>query len=222
MRATPLGSDGRIHPNRLLVALQEHLEPDAALIADGGDFLSFARIGLSASTYLDPGSLGCLGVGTPFGIAASLAYPDRQVVVATGDGALASTRWKSIQRCGIRRDCSSSSRTTARGRSRYMTIRYVREGWSAPALQSVDYAAMARAFGMHGERVERIEDLDGAIKRGLRERPALLDVVVSSEARSSDGSSGLATVPDLQALEAWDRAEREWRQDGESPATVKK
>ena len=57
------------------------------LIADGGDFLSFARVGLSASTYLDPGSLGCIGVGTPFGIAASLAYPDRQVVVATGDGA---------------------------------------------------------------------------------------------------------------------------------------
>ena len=55
--------------------------------ADGGDFLSFARVGLPASTYLDPGSLGCIGVGTPFGMAASLAYPDRRVVVATGDGA---------------------------------------------------------------------------------------------------------------------------------------
>jgi thiamine pyrophosphate-dependent acetolactate synthase large subunit-like protein len=57
------------------------------LVADGGDFLSFARVGLQASTYLDPGSLGCIGVGTAFGIAASLACPGRQVVVATGDGA---------------------------------------------------------------------------------------------------------------------------------------
>ena len=57
------------------------------VVADGGDFLSFARVGLPASTYLDPGPLGCIGVGTPFGIAASLACPERTVVVATGDGA---------------------------------------------------------------------------------------------------------------------------------------
>jgi acetolactate synthase-1/2/3 large subunit len=56
------------------------------VIADGGDFLSFARVGLNAGGYLDPGSLGCLGIGVPFGIAASLAQPNRQVVVATGDG----------------------------------------------------------------------------------------------------------------------------------------
>jgi hypothetical protein len=56
-------------------------------VADGGDFLSFARVGLATSTWLDPGPLGCIGVGTPFGIAASLACPDRIVYVATGDGA---------------------------------------------------------------------------------------------------------------------------------------
>jgi len=43
-------------------------------------------VGLPASTYLDPGSLGCTGVGTPFGIAARLACPDRTVAVITGDG----------------------------------------------------------------------------------------------------------------------------------------
>ena len=70
---------------------------------------------------------------------------------------------------------------------------------------------MARAFGMHAERVERAEDLKGAIARALSNRPALLDVVVSPEARSSDGKSGLAWVPDLQPLTAWDQAERNWR-----------
>jgi acetolactate synthase-1/2/3 large subunit len=43
-------------------------------------------------------------------------------------------------------------------------------------------------------------------------KPALLDVLVTPEAASSDAKSGLAWVPDLQALGAWDEAERAWRQ----------
>jgi acetolactate synthase I/II/III large subunit len=42
--------------------------------------------------------------------------------------------------------------------------------------------------------------------------PALLDVLVTPQAASSDAKSGLAWVPDLQALGAWDEAERNWRQ----------
>ena len=79
-------------------------------------------------------------------------------------------------------------------------------------LQFADHAAMARAFGMHGERVERAEDLPVAIERALANRPALLDVVVTPEAVSSDAKSGLAWVPDLQAIAAWEDAERTWRQ----------
>ena len=62
-------------------------------------------------------------------------------------------------------------------------------------------------------RVERAEDLPAAIDRALARRPALLDVVVTPEAMSSDGQSGLAWVPDLQPLAAWDDAERRWRQE---------
>ncbi|MCM0044415.1 MAG: thiamine pyrophosphate-dependent enzyme [Burkholderiaceae bacterium] len=78
-------------------------------------------------------------------------------------------------------------------------------------LQCSDYAAMARAFGMHAERVERAEDLGPAIERAMQSLPALLDVLVAPEAKSSDGRSGLAWVPDLQALGAWEAAERAWR-----------
>ena len=78
-------------------------------------------------------------------------------------------------------------------------------------LQFADHAAMARAFGMYAERVERADDLDDAIGRALAYRPALLDVIVTPQARSSDGKSGLAGVPDLQALGAWDEAECRWR-----------
>lgn len=72
-------------------------------------------------------------------------------------------------------------------------------------LRFSDYAAMARGLGLHGERVERADDLPAAIARALAHRPALLDVLVTPDAVSSDARSGLAWVPDLQALAAWER-----------------
>ena len=74
-----------------------------------------------------------------------------------------------------------------------------------------DYAAMARALGLHAERVETEDQLKPAIARALANRPALIDFVVTPEAVSSDGKTGLAWVPDLQPLAAWDEAERKWR-----------
>ena len=51
------------------------------MIADGGDRLSFARLGITrCARYLAAGAFGCLGVATPFGIAAALAHPDRAVI----------------------------------------------------------------------------------------------------------------------------------------------
>jgi acetolactate synthase-1/2/3 large subunit len=75
---SPPGNDGRMHPNRIFAALRRVLRNGAIGIADGGDILSFARLGLATSTYLDSGAFGCLGVGVPFANAAALAYPDRQ------------------------------------------------------------------------------------------------------------------------------------------------
>jgi len=54
---------------------------------------------------------------------------------------------------------------------------------------SGDYAAMARAFGGYGERVDRPEEIVPAIKRGIaateRGEPALLEFLTSKEVRIS-------------------------------------
>lgn len=215
MADAPDGRDGLMHPNRLLAALRQVLPADAAVVADGGDFLSFARVGLPASTYLDPGSLGCIGVGTPFGIAAALALPGRTVAVVTGDGAFGFN--------------AMEIDTAARHRVPLLIVVANNGAWAIEVrdqqethgkvvgtrLQFADHAAMARGFGLHGERVERAEQLDAALARALavvsQGRPALLDVLVTPEAASSDAKSGLAWVPDLQALGAWDEAEARWR-----------
>jgi thiamine pyrophosphate-dependent acetolactate synthase large subunit-like protein len=211
MRNASPGRDGRMHPNRLLAALRDALPQDAVIVADGGDFLSFARVGVPASTYLDPGSLGCIGIGTPFGIAAGLACPDRVVAVLTGDGSFGFN--------------AMEIDTAARHKVPILVVVANNGAWAIEVrdqeethgkvvgtrLQYADHAAMARAFGLHGERVERAEELPAAIDRALANRPALLDVVVTPEAVSSDAKSGLAWVPDLQAISAWEEAESKWR-----------
>lgn len=208
----PAGSDGRLHPNRVLAAIQEVLGEDAIVINDGGDFLAFGRVGLSAPMMLDPGPFGCIGVGVPYGIAAALAFPEKKVLVATGDGAFGFN--------AIELD------TAARHKAPVVFVVANNGAWQIEVhdqsathgkvvgtrLQHSDHAAMARAFGLHGERVEKAEDLAPALERAFANRPALLDVVVTGEAVSSDGKSGLAWVPDLQPLAAWDEAERKWRQ----------
>lgn len=208
MRTTPAGADGRMHPDRLLAAIQDVLRPDAMVVADGGDALSFARVGLSSAGWLDPGSLGCIGVGTPFGVAASLACPQKDVFVVTGDGAFGFN--------------AMEIDTAARHRAPVLIVVLNNGAWQIEVhdqevthgkvvgtrLQFADHAAMARGFGLHAERVERAEDLPAALERALAHRPALLDVIVTPEAVSSDAKSGLAWVPDLQPLATWDAAER--------------
>jgi acetolactate synthase I/II/III large subunit len=215
MRSAADGGDGRMHPNRLLAAVADRLPKDAIVVADGGDFLAFARVGVPASTYLDPGPLGCIGVGTPFGIAAALACPGRVVVVLTGDGAFGFN--------------AMEVDTAVRHGVAVLLIVANNGAWQIEVhdqmtnhgkvvgtrLRDSDYAAMARAFGMHAERVESADRLESSLDRALAVvragAPALLDVAVTVDAVSADAKSGLAWVPDLQPLAAWDESERRFR-----------
>jgi len=211
MREAPPGADGRMHPQRLLAALRDVLPKDAIVVADGGDFLSFARVGLACETYLDPGALGCIGIGTPFGIAAALAHPERTVVVVTGDGAFG---FNAMEIDTAVRHGAKVLIVVANNGGWAIEVRDQQETYGkvvGTELQFADHAAMARAFGLLGERVDDVAALPAALERALARRPALLDVIVTPEAASSDAKSGLAWVPDLQAIAAWDDAERAWR-----------
>ncbi len=89
--ATLLGSDARpIHPLRIYGELAGLLEPDAVVIGDGGDFVSYAGKYVEPQQpggWLDPGPYGCLGTGLGYAIAARIARPLTQVVLLLGDGA---------------------------------------------------------------------------------------------------------------------------------------
>ena len=223
MAAAPPGSDGRMHPNRMLAGIQSSITPDAIIVADGGDILSFARVGLSGGSYLDPGALGCLGIGVPFGIAAALAYPERQVIVVTGDGSFG---FNAIEIDTAVRHGAKAVFVIANNRAWNIEVYDQQTTYDGnivgSRLRDSDYAALARSLGAYGERVENPEELPGGLKRAFENAPAVLDVVVTGDAVSSDGKSGMAGVPDLQPLGAWDRAEKEWREESMGTEAIEK
>jgi acetolactate synthase-1/2/3 large subunit len=209
LQHAPPGGDGRMHPYRLFGHVRDRLAADAIVVADGGDCLSFARMVLMGSDYLDPGGLGCLGVGVPYGIAAALAFPDRQVVVLTGDGAFGLN--------GMELD------TAKRHGARMVVVVANNSAWNiertdqdlnyggrivGTELPDCDYAAFARALGVYAERVTTSAELAGALKRAAKHAPALVDVMVTRDALSPDARSGLAMVPDHQPLTTWDQMEK--------------
>jgi acetolactate synthase I/II/III large subunit len=79
-----------IRPLRIYGELAGLLEPDAVVIGDGGDFVSYAGKYVEPQQpggWLDPGPYGCLGTGLGYAIAARVARPLSQVVLLLGDGA---------------------------------------------------------------------------------------------------------------------------------------
>ena len=206
----PAGADGRMHPNRIFAALSALLPDDAIGIADGGDILSFARLSLSTASYLDAGAFGCLGVGVPYANAAALACPGRRVVAVCGDGAfgLHAMEIDTAARHGCKAVFVIANNAAWNIERVDQQLNYGGRV-SGTLLGDSDYAAMARAFGLHAERVDDPADLGTALARAFDNAPALVDVAVTRDTVSSDLEKGLSIVPDWQPLTAWDNAERE-------------
>ncbi|GFG53526.1 acetolactate synthase [Mycolicibacterium agri] len=203
-----LDSDGRMSPNFVVGAVNDLLTDRSVVVADGGDILSFARVGLKSVDYLDCGALGCLGVGVPFATAAALERPDEPVVAVIGDGSFGFT--------------AMEIDTAVRRGARAVFVVANNEGWNIERHDQVDrfdgncvgvdlpgcrYDQLARSFGAHGERVEDPGELADALKRAMDNAPAVVDVVVSRQAKSPDYLSGLAAVPPRQAVGPWNAAE---------------
>ena len=208
-KAHPPGSDGRMHPLTLIAAINRLVDTQTVCIVDGGDILSFARVGLRARTYLDLGPFGCLGSGAPYAVAASLTYPERRVIALIGDGSFGfgALEVETAVRSGARALFIVANNDAWNIERQDQLLKYPDQELGT-TLTPCRYDLLAKSLGAHGERVERAEDLAAAFERGLANLPAVIDVAVTRDAVSPDTKSGLANVPPLHATQSWDDAER--------------
>jgi acetolactate synthase I/II/III large subunit len=209
-RALPPGDDGFMHPYRLLDEVGRFLAPDAAVVADGGDILSFARVALSARTYLDCGALGCLGVGIPFANAAALLAPGRQVVAVIGDGSFGFTAMEvdTAVRHGLAAVYVIANNQAWNIEKTDQLRRFAGRAVGVD-LAGCRYDQLAVALGAAGRRVTDPDELPTALAWAQDQAPAVLDVMVTQDAQSPDSTSGIAVVPPDQALTKWQLAEEQ-------------
>ncbi len=175
-----------LHPLRVYHELGQVLDRDAIVIGDGGDFVSFA--GRVIETYepgcwMDPGPYGCLGSGPGYALAAKVAHPDRQVCLLLGDGAFgfAGMEFDSFVRHGLPIVGVMGNNGIWALEKHPMEFLY---GYSVAAeLQpGCRYDEVVRAFGGHGELVERPDQLRPALERAFASgKPALVNVLTDPE-----------------------------------------
>ncbi|HYW27291.1 MAG TPA: acetolactate synthase [Terriglobales bacterium] len=178
--AAPGGSP--VHPARLVAEVERYCDPDAIVVGDGGDFVSFAgrlvhrrRPGL----WIDGGPYGCLGSGPGYALAAKLAYPDRQVVLLSGDGAFgfSAMEFDTLVRHRLPVVCVIGNNGIW-ALEKHPMQRLLGTSILADLAPGTRYDRVVEALGGHGELVERPEDVAPALDRAFRSGlPACVNVL---------------------------------------------
>ena len=181
---------GRFQFGEAVTWLRDRLPVDAIVTNGAGNFAvwvhRFMRL-TGTRLQLAPTS-GSMGYGPPAAIMAKRIFPDRVVVCFAGDGdfLMNGQEFATAVQYGI------PIVVIIADNGMYGTIRMHQEREypgrvSGTRLVNPDFATYARAFGGHGERVERTEDFAGAFERALASGlPAILHCFVDPEALTPD------------------------------------
>jgi acetolactate synthase-1/2/3 large subunit len=187
--------DPPIHQAKLTSEIAGFLNPDAIIVADGGEtsgWMGQQATVESAGSWLSHGYLGCLGVGIPFGLAAQLAHPDRQVLTIIGDGSvgLNLSEFDTAVRHNLPLVVVINN-DQGWGMSRHLQIAaYGKDRTVAVELGPVRYDLAAAAFGAHAELVERPEDIRPALERAFASgKPACINVMTDPTLPIADYSA---------------------------------
>ena len=150
--------------------LMDQLPHDAIITNGAGNYASWAhrfyRYG-GMRTQLAPTN-GAMGYAVPAGVAAKIVWPERAVVTFAGDGEFMMTG----QELATAVQYGAGVVILVFNNNMFGTIRMHQERSypgrvSGTGLHNPDFAALARAYGGHGEVVDQTEDFGPALQRAL-------------------------------------------------------
>jgi acetolactate synthase-1/2/3 large subunit len=172
-----------ILPPAVAHAMREALPPQGIMVVDAGNAGKHMRLFMDThepNTFMYISDWGSVGAGLPIAMGAKLARPKQPVMAAVGDMGMM---------CNI-----GELETAVRERIPIVCVVYNDRGLgNERAFQKelyggrlfgvdygdVDFAALARVFGAHGERIVDGSQLVPALKRALASGlPAVIDVVI--------------------------------------------
>jgi acetolactate synthase I/II/III large subunit len=170
-------------------AMREALPEDGIMIVDAGNAGKHARVFMDTyqpDTYMYSDDWGSVGGAFPIAMGAKLARPDQAVMAAVGDMGMmcnigeleTAVREKIPVVCVVYNDRGLGNERAFQKElygGRYFAVDY----------GDVDFAALAKAFGAHGERVAEPARVLPAIKRALASGlPAVVDVVIHQDSHA--------------------------------------
>jgi pyruvate dehydrogenase (quinone) len=175
--------DKPLKPQALAARLSTQLADDAILSCDSGTVTTwFARhIDARRGQLLSvSGNLASMACGLPYAIAAQIAYPGRQCVAFVGDGSMSMLMGElatAVKYALPIRIFVVSNYTL--GMIKWEQMVFLGNPEYGCALQPIDFAAVARACGATGLRLEEPGDCDRVIAEALRTPgPVVVDAIV--------------------------------------------
>src|SRR5207302_554451 len=182
----PRPMPGKVQYGEIIRWLSDHLPEDTIVAGGAGNFAGWLHRHFRYKGFRTQlGSTnGSMGYGYPAAVAAKLAMPERNVIALCGDGDFLMTG----QEIATAVQYGAAFVALVVNNGLYGTIRMHQEREYpgrvfGTALKNPDFAAYARAFGAHGEVVERTEDFAPAFERaGASGKPAILELRIDPDA----------------------------------------
>ena len=171
---------------------------DTIVVGDGGDVVNcvakFVPVDRPGQ-WLDPGPLGCLGVGPPFAVAAKLLRPDQRVLLVSGDGAfgLNGMELETAVRFGLPLTCIIGN-DGGWGQIRSPQVSFFGETRTvATSLPTTRYDLMVEALGGRGALITDPREIGPALARALAaDEVWCLNVVLDPAAYRKSGQVSMA------------------------------
>jgi acetolactate synthase-1/2/3 large subunit len=180
---------------RFAAEIDRFIDDDTILIGDGGDIVSACAKVLNITQpgqWLDPGPLGCLGVGLPFAIAAKTLFPAKRVLIINGDGSFGFNGFEfdTAVRFGLP-VVSIVGNDAGWGQIRTPQKNMLGADRAvATSLAPTRYDQVVAALGGYGEHVEDPAQIVPALERAFASgKPACINVPLDEEGMSKTGAS---------------------------------
>ena len=189
-----------IHPMRLAKEVDQFMDrEDDIVVTDGGDtttWIGMTRTFRQAGHYLDYGIFGCLGGGIPYANTAKFLYPDKRVLLMTGDGSMG-FNFMELERAISKNIpivvvvCNDLGWGMIRHSQQVKLGRVIEK---VTELGRIDYHKYVEAMGGLGLLVEKPEDIRPALEQAFASGKTALINVMADPTTISPGSIALANV----------------------------
>ncbi len=180
---------------RFGAALNEFIDEDTIIIGDGGDIVSACAKVIDLTLpgqWLDPGPLGCLGVGAPFALAAKHLYPEKKVLIISGDGSFGLNGFEFDTAVRFNLPVVAIVGNDAGwGQIRNPQIQMMGEERAvATSLAPTRYEKVVEALGGYGEFIEQPDEIVPALERAFASgKPACINVMIDPKGMVKTGAS---------------------------------